>query len=83
MARIEITFHNKINIRTLAQIFVGQTLISSGVADPGESCNLSAESGDYDIYFKHGMTGWELARKLGSKAKRVTLSESKGRYIVR
>lgn len=83
MARIEITFHNKIGIRTLAQIFVEQTLISTGVADPGESCTLSAESGDYDIYFKNGMTGWELTRKLGVKAKRVTLSERKGRYVVK
>lgn len=83
MARVEVRFYNKSEIRTLAQIFVEQTLISSGMADPGESCVLSAESGQYDIFVKHGMTGWELARKLGGKAKRVTLSERKGRYIVK
>lgn len=82
MARVQIQFYNKSSIRTLAQIFVEQTLISTGVADPGESCVLSAETGQYDIFFKNGMTGWELARKLGGKAGQVTLSERKGRYIV-
>jgi hypothetical protein len=82
LAKIEITFHNKIGIRTLAQIFRERTLISTGVADPGETCILSAESGLYDIYFKNGVTGWELARKLGGGANRVTLSERKGRYVV-
>jgi hypothetical protein len=81
MARIEIKFHNKIAIRTLAQIFIERTLISSGVAEPGESCVLSAEAGQYDIYVKNGMTGWELARKLGGEAKNVTLSQHKGRYV--
>lgn len=83
MVKVEIRFYNKISIRTLAQIFVGQTLVSSGMANPGESCILSAEAGQYDIFIKHGMTGRELARKLGGKAKRVTLSEQKGRYIVK
>lgn len=82
MSKIEITFYNKIGIRTLAQIFSERTLISTGVADPGESCILSAESGHYDIYFKNGMTGWELARKLGGESRRVTLIEHKGRYVV-
>jgi hypothetical protein len=82
MAKIEVTIHNKIGIRTLAQIFRERTLISTGIVDPGESCILTAESGLYDIYFKNGMTGWELARKLGGGAKRVTLSERKGRYVV-
>lgn len=83
MARVEIRFYNKIGIRTLAQIFVGQTLVSSGMVDPGESCVLSAETGQYDIFIKHGMTGRELVRILGGKAKRVTLSEQQGRYIVK
>ena len=52
------------------------------MADPGEVCILSAESNQYDIYFQNGMTGWELARKLGAEAKQITLSEHKGRYVV-
>jgi hypothetical protein len=83
MAVIQITFHNKVSIRTQAQIFEENVLISTGVADPGQSCVLSAESGQYDIYFKNGVTGWELARQLGSEAKTVTLSQRKGRYIIR
>jgi hypothetical protein len=81
MGKIEIKFHNKIDIRTLAQIFIERTLISTGVAEPGESCILSAESGQYDIYVKNGRTGWELARKLGGEAQSVTLSQHKGRYV--
>lgn len=83
MAQIQIKFHNNIGIRTLAQIFVERALISTAVVEPGESCILSAEPGNYDIYFKNGMTGWELTRKLGGNSKRVTLSEHKGRYVVK
>lgn len=82
MVKIEIKFHNKIEIRTLAQIFMEQTLVSSGMAEPGESCILSAESGRYDIYVKNGLTGWELARKLGGEARNVTVSQRKGRYVI-
>lgn len=81
MAKIEIRFHNKLGIRTLAQIFMERTLISTGMAEPGESCILSAEAGRYDIYVKNGLTGWELARKLGGEANSVTLSQHKGRYV--
>jgi hypothetical protein len=79
---IEITFHNKVEIRALAQIFRESQLISSVVAGPGETCILSAESGTYDLFIKHGMTGLELARKLGGKARRITLTRLKGRYVV-
>jgi hypothetical protein len=82
MAEIEITFHNKISIRTQAQIFIESTLVSTGVADPGKSCTLLAEPGRYDIYCKNGVTGWELAHKLDSEAKTITLSQRKGRYII-
>ncbi|UCC52777.1 MAG: hypothetical protein JSV68_02195 [Anaerolineaceae bacterium] len=82
MAKIKITFHNKIDIRAQAQIFVERTLVSTGVADPGKSCILLADAGPYDIYFKHGVTGWELARKLDGAAKTVTLSQRKGRYTI-
>ncbi|MFZ0546140.1 MAG: hypothetical protein WAM60_11910 [Candidatus Promineifilaceae bacterium] len=82
MGKIEIKFHNKIEIKTLAQIFMDQTLVSTGVAGPGETCILSAEKGRYDIYVKNGQTGWELAHKLGGEAKSVTVSQRKGRYVV-
>ena len=82
MAVIKIKFHNKLNLRTQAQIYKEYTLISTGVAGPGETCILLAASEKYDIYFKNGATGWELARKLDSEAKTVTLSQRKGRYII-
>lgn len=83
MAMIKVKFHNNINLRTQAQIFKEYTLISTGIAGPGETCILLAESGKYDIYFRNGATGWELARKLDSEAKTVTLSQRKGQYIIR
>lgn len=82
MAEIEITFHNKVSIRTQAQIFIESNLVSTGVTDPGETCTLLAESGRYDIYCKSGVTGWELARKLDSEAQTVTLSQHNGRYVI-
>lgn len=82
MAKIEITFHNKGDIRTQAQIFVERTLVSTGMADPGATCTLLANAGPYDIYVKHGVTGWELAHKLHSADKTVTLSYRKGRYTI-
>lgn len=82
MTEREITFHNRTGIRTQAQIFVENTLISTSMADPGESCVLSTESAHYDIYFKHGITGWELAHKLDSEGKTITLSQRKGRYTI-
>lgn len=82
MAEMKITIHNNTGIRTQAQIFVENTLISTSMANPGESCFISAESAHYDIYFKHGITGWELAHKLDSEGKNVTLSQLEGRYII-
>jgi hypothetical protein len=52
MAKIQITFHNRIGIRTLAQIFVERALISTALAEPGETCTLSADPGNYDIFSK-------------------------------
>lgn len=80
---MEVTFHNKISLRIQAQIFKGNSLISTGVVDSGESCTLFAESGRYDICCKNGITGWELARQLDSEAKRVTLSRHRGQYVIR
>jgi hypothetical protein len=82
MSITKITFHNKAEIRVQAQIFTGRTLMSTCVAGPGESHNLSAETSPYDIYFKDSTTGWELAHQLGSMAKKLTLSRQKGRYLI-
>lgn len=82
MTESEVTFHNKTDIRTQAQIFEGQALISTCVVDPGETYVLPARSERYDIFFKNGVTGWELARKLDSEDKIVTLRRHEGRYIV-
>lgn len=82
MAETEVTFRNDVKIRVQAQIFTGRTLISTCVADPGEIHTLLAESSPYDIYFKNGATGWEIARKLGNEAKTLTLSQHMERYII-
>ena len=82
MEKREITFFNKAEIRVQAQIFAGPTLISTCLADPGESRTLPAETVPYDIFLKHGGTGRELARKLDSEDKTVTLTHQKGRYTI-
>jgi hypothetical protein len=81
MAELKVTFHNEATIRVQAQIFAGRTLVSTSVASPGETVLLHAESAPYDIYFKNGVTGWELARQLDSEAKTVTLLQKARRYI--
>jgi hypothetical protein len=80
MAEIEVTFHNAAEIRVQAQIFAGRTLVSTCVVDPGEDRILLAESAPYDIFFKNGVTGWEVARELDSVANEVTLWNRLGRY---
>lgn len=82
MVETEITFNNRATIRVQAQLFTGPTLVSTCVAGPGESRSLPATSARYDIYFKNGATGWEVARKLDSEAKTFTLSQHKGRYTI-
>jgi hypothetical protein len=52
------------------------------VAGPDEVGVLTATSTRYDIFFKSGVTGWEIARKLNSEAKTFTLSQQKGRYVI-
>ena len=78
----EITFHNETEIKVQAQIFAGRTLLSTCVAGPGEILSLPSKSLRYDIFFKNGATGWEIARKLGSDAKSFTLSKYQTRYTV-
>lgn len=82
MVETEITFHNKTEIRVQAQIFAGRTLVSTCVVDPGEIRILLAKSLRYDIFFKNGATGWEIARKLDSDAKSFALSQHKRRYTI-
>lgn len=82
MTEIEITFHNRIEIKVQAQVFTGRTLVSTCVAGPGETRSLPVKSIRYDIFLKNGATGWEIARKLGSEAKTLTLSQQKGRYVI-
>ena len=82
MVETEITFNNRAAIRVQAQLFTGPTLVSTCVAGPGESRSLPATSARYDINFKNGATGWEVARKLDSEAKTFTLSQHKGRYTI-
>ncbi len=83
MANTEITFHNKSEIKAMAQIFAGRTLVSSCLAKPGETCTLPTESEKYDIFLRNGATGWEIARKLDSEAKNLTLmKEREGWYVI-
>ena len=82
MAETEITFHNEAGIRVQAQIFTGRTLVSTCVAGPGEIRILLTEPMPYDIFLKNGATGWEIARKLDSEAKTVTLRQHKGRFVI-
>jgi len=82
MTITELTFHNTIKLRVQAQIFLGRTLVSTCLANPGEVCTLPAEASQYDIFFKNGATGREIARKLNNEAKTLTLSQLNGRYIV-
>jgi hypothetical protein len=82
MTEIEVTFSNGVNMRIQAQIFAGRSLVSTCVAGPGETHLLHAESAPYDIFFKNGATGWELARQLGSEARTVILRQQNGRYVI-
>lgn len=82
MNDVEITFNNKIDIRTQAQVFTDGALASTCVVDPGETGTLLAESGRYDIYLKNSITGWEITHKLDCEAQTLTLSQRKGRYVV-
>ncbi len=82
MAEITVTVHNKAEIKVLAQIYTGYTLVSSCLVDPGQIRSLLADSLRFDIFFKDGATGWEIARRLDSAAKSFKLSGQKGRYTI-
>ena len=82
MTETQITFHNKAKIRVQAQAFAGRTLVSTCVADPGETHVLAAASARYDIYVRDAATGWEAAHKLDSEATTVTLKQRNGRCVI-
>ena len=82
MTELEITFNNKIDIRTQAQVFFRGELADTCMVNPGETCVLSVEPGRYNIYLKNSVTGWEITHKLDCKTKTLTLSQHKGRYVI-
>jgi hypothetical protein len=82
MVEKQITFHNNTEIRVQAQIFAGRTLVSTCVVGSGETRSLPSRSSRFDIFFKNGATGWEIARKLDSEAESFTLSQHKMRYTI-
>lgn len=82
MTETVITFHNQAAIRVQMQIYDGRTLAGTCVAGPGESGVLPAELERYDIYLKNSVTGWEVAHRLNSAAKTLTLSQMNGRFVV-
>jgi len=51
MLETEITFHNKTEIRVQAQIYVGRTMVSTCVVDPGQIRSVPANSLRYDVFF--------------------------------
>jgi len=78
----EITVDNQTELKVMAQIFEGRTLISTCMVVPGQSRRLLSGSVRFDIFFKNGATGWEVARKLDTDAKSFTLSKHQTRYTV-
>ncbi|MFO7661090.1 MAG: hypothetical protein R6X18_00715 [Chloroflexota bacterium] len=82
MAETKITFTNLSKIKIQVQIFTGRTLVSTGVAGPGETSTLLGGSERFDIFLKSSLTGWLVARKFDNEAKAFTLSMQNGRYIL-
>ena len=83
MVETEVTLHNNIDIKVQAQIFVGRTLISTGLIAPGVTHMLPIPLTRYDIYLKNGATGWEITHKLDTESKSLTLAVHNGRYTLR
>ena len=82
MTEDQVTFRNKAKIRIQAQIFTGRTLVSTCVADPGDTRTLLSGSIRYDIYLKNAANGREIARKRDNDATTVTLKEHKGHFFL-
>jgi hypothetical protein len=77
-----VTFHNKATVKIQAQIFTGRALNDTCLAGPGETRSLMADEAPYDIFFRNGATGWEVARKLNSKAQVLTLNQHQSHYTL-
>jgi len=82
MAEEQVTFHNKAEIRVQAQIFTGRTLISTCLANPGETHTLRSGSIQYDIYLKNAATGWEIERSRYNETATVVLSHHRGCFVL-
>ena len=82
MSEEQVTFHNEALIRVQAQVFTGRSLISTCLANPGETHILQTGSARHDIYLRDAATGLELARKRDSEAATVILSRYQGHYIL-
>jgi hypothetical protein len=82
MAEAQVTFHNKADIRVQAQVFTGRSLISTCLANSGETHILQTSSTRHDIYLRDATTGMEIARKRDNEAASVVLSQQEGRYIL-
>ena len=52
MLEADVTFHNKLELKIQAQIFSEYTLISTGIAESGETCTLPNDAEKYDVYFR-------------------------------
>lgn len=82
MVEADITFINRAAIRVQMQIYDGRTLAGTCVTGPGETGVLQAALERYDIYLKNSVTGWEVAHKLNSAAKTLTLTQENGRFVI-
>jgi hypothetical protein len=82
MAEAQVTFRNETDIRVQAQVFTGRSLISTCLANPGETHILQTSSTRHDIYLRDATTGLEIARKRDNEAASVVLSQQERHYIL-
>lgn len=82
MIETTITFINRSPMRVQIQIYDDRVLAGTCVTGPGETGVLPADLERYDIYLKNSVTGWEIAHRLNSNAKTLTLIEQNGRFII-
>jgi len=82
MSEEQLTFHNEALIRVQAQVFTGRSLISTCLANPGETHILQTGPTGHDIYLRDASTGMVIARKCGNEAAVVVLSLHQGHYIL-
>ena len=82
MAKQEITFHNKTDIKVQAQVFASTRLIGTYSTKSGQSCKIEMENAGQDIFFRDGTTGREIARNLDNRLKSLTISKEKGGWYI-